>query len=247
MFRGDTLRRTLAYGVHLLTASGVLFAFLAAVEILSEDCDPRVVFGWLIVATVVDAIDGPLARRFEAKRLAPRYDGRTIDDIIDYLTFTFLPLLLMWRMGWLPTETAPGTSLGLIALAATVSVLGFGNVAAKQEGRGFFLGFPSYWNIAAFYAGYAAIHIGPWFNAGLVVVLTILTVTPIRFVYPNLAPHPWRRPILVAGYAWGVLLVAMLPWYDQTPGWVVLISLLYPLFYTLVSIYLDVRLRRDQV
>ena len=60
------------------------------------------VFLALAAAVMVDATDGPLARRAEVKRWMPSIDGRTIDDIVDYLTYTFVPLLLMWRMGWLP-------------------------------------------------------------------------------------------------------------------------------------------------
>lgn len=235
------LQRTLAHGVHLLTASGVVFALLAAIEIVSDHCDPRIVFAWFCGATLVDAIDGPLARRFQVKQRAPRYDGRTIDDIIDYLTFTFLPLLLIWRMDWLP---GPAAAAGLVALAMLVSLLGFANVAAKQERRGFFLGFPSYWNVVAFYAGLWFAHAGPWPNAIMLVTLTILTVVPIRFVYPNLAPPPWRRPVLVGAYLWLALLLAMLPWYPDLPLWLVALSLVYPVLYTAVSICLDVRARR---
>ena len=114
-----------AHFVHVYTASGVAFAFLAAVEIVSATPDPRWVFLWLLVAVLIDATDGPLARAWHVKFRAPRFDGRKIDDIVDYLTFTFLPLLLVWRMNWLP---APGVVWIFPALIA--SVLGFANVAA---------------------------------------------------------------------------------------------------------------------
>src|SRR4029434_729685 len=100
------LPRARAYAVHLLTASGVVAAFLAVAELLDEAPDERVVFAWLVVAGVLDSVDGPLARAWDVKRLAPDINGRTIDDIVDYLTFTFVPLLLVWRMGWVPF--APG-------------------------------------------------------------------------------------------------------------------------------------------
>jgi phosphatidylcholine synthase len=98
--------RARAYAVHVLTASGVAAAFLAVAELFDDAPDERVVFVWLAVAVVIDAVDGPIARVWEVKRFAPDIDGRTIDDIVDYLTFTFIPLLLVWRMGWVPFAPA---------------------------------------------------------------------------------------------------------------------------------------------
>src|ERR671916_3331022 len=140
--------RLLAALVHVYTASGVLFALAATIEICSSAPDPRLVFVLLAAAVLVDATDGPLARRAEVKRWLPSIDGRTIDDIVDYLTFTFLPLLLVWRMGWLPEPAALWVVPALLA-----SLFGFANTGAKDEEGGFFLGFPSYWNVVAIYAG----------------------------------------------------------------------------------------------
>src|SRR5688572_7384303 len=95
-------QRAAAYGVHLFTACGVIFAFLAAAEICRSVPRPKLVFLYLAIQVIIDALDGPLARRFEVKTRAARIDGRTIDDIVDYLTYTFVPLILIWRMGWVP-------------------------------------------------------------------------------------------------------------------------------------------------
>ena len=92
--------RALAWGVHLYTASGVAFALLATLELCRQSPDPRQVFIWLGIAVLIDATDGPLARRFEVKKVLPQIDGRKIDDIVDYLTFTFIPIVLIARMGW---------------------------------------------------------------------------------------------------------------------------------------------------
>jgi len=230
--RGERAR---GYAVHLYTAAGAVLAFLAATEICSSTPDARVVFLLFGAATLVDATDGPLARRWRVEETAPRIDGRTIDDIVDFLTFTFLPLLLVWRMGWVP---APGAAWMAPALLA--SLLGFANREAKDEEGGFFRGFPSYWNVAAFYAGF----LPPWANAVMFVGLAAMTVAPVWFLYPNLAPRPWRAPLLVGAYAWMALMAGMLWSYPRAPGWLVLVSLLYPLVYTLASIHLARRRRR---
>jgi phosphatidylcholine synthase len=231
-----------AYSVHLYTASGIVFAFLATAELSAPQPDPRWVFVWLTVAGLIDATDGPLARHWQVKRRAPRIAGRTIDDIVDYLTFAFIPLLLVWRMQWLPPPAALWVVLAMIA-----SLLGFANTDAKQEEDGFFFGFPSYWNIVAFYIGVWFTYHGPIMPAVVIVLLSVLTFLPVRFLYPNLAPPPWRRALLVGGFVWVILLLAMLPGYPAVPLWVMWLSLLYPVGYTLLSLYLDWRMRAHHV
>jgi len=235
--------RARAYAVHLLTASGIVAAFLAVAELFDDAPDERVVFVWLVVAVMIDAADGPLARAWDVKRLAPEIDGRTIDDILDYLTFAFIPLLLVWRMGWVPF--APGLlGAAWIVPALLASLLGFAHVGAKDEAAGFFRGFPSYWNIAAFYAGLAFHGLGEtgqWLNGAVLVALAALTVSPVRFLYPNLTPRRWRLPVMLGAAAWLALLLGMLLVYRRVPGWVVAVSLIYPAFYATLSILIDPR------
>ncbi|MFP5246375.1 MAG: CDP-alcohol phosphatidyltransferase family protein [Thermoanaerobaculia bacterium] len=216
--------------VHLYTASGIAFAFLAALELCKAQPDARLVFVWLTVAVLIDATDGPLARRFEVKKRLPRIQGRTIDDLVDYLTFTFLPMLLVARLEWVPQPV-----LLFVIPALMTSLLGFANSGAKDESAGFFLGFPSYWNIIAFYLGITAAQGWIVLNGIIVLALAALTVLPVRFIYPNLAPPPWRAPILLGAFVWLVLLAAMLPSYPHPPLWLTLASLVYPIFYTFVS------------
>lgn len=230
--------RVRAYAVHVYTASGVGLAFLAAAEICSAAPDPRRAFLLLFGAVLIDASDGTLARRWHVKRWAASIDGRTIDDIVDYLTYTFLPLLLMWRMEWLPQPAFLWIIPALVA-----SLFGFANTGAKDETGGFFLGFPSYWNVVAFYAGLWEGAVSQWGNAFAVVVLTALTVAPVRFLYPNLTPHPWRTAVIGGAALWLAQLVAILWRYPAAPRWLVWSSLAYPLFYAALSLVLDRRQR----
>lgn len=219
-----------AAALHLYTACGALLALLATIQICAPAPDPRRVFALLAAAVLVDATDGPLARRWEVKRWLPAIDGRTIDDIVDYLTYTFVPLLLVWRMGWVPE---PG--LVWVAPPLLASLFGFANTGIKDEAGGFFLGFPSYWNIVAFYAGLVHWLYGPAVNAAALVLLAVATVLPIRFLYPNLAPHPWRRPVIAGAFLWLAALLWMLPVYPQIPAWALWLSLAYPAFYVWLS------------
>src|SRR5215208_1088429 len=210
--RSPLLTRARAYAVHLLTASGVVAAFLAVAELFDDAPDERVVFAWLVVAVVIDAVDGPFARAWHVKQFAPDIDGRTMDDIVDYLTFTFIPLLLVWRMGWVPF--APGLlGAAWIVPALVASLLGFANVGAKDEAAGCFRGFPSYWNIAAFYGGLAFHGLGEtgqWLNGVVLLGLAAASVSPLRFLYPNLAPRRWKQPVLLGAAAWLAMMLGML-------------------------------------
>lgn len=228
-----------AYGVHVLTASGIIPAALAMREIISDDCDPAIVFLYLLATTLIDAVDGPLARRFEVKRYAAAIDGRTIDDLLDYLTFAFIPLMLVWRMQWVPEP------LGwTVSLAMGASLFGFAHRDAKDESRGFFRGFPSYWNIFAFYAGILHAIAGPWPVFGLLVGLTILTVSPVWFLYPNLAPVSHRKWLLGGAAVWSILMIVMLRNYPKPPIELTIGSLIYPVLYTVDSIVIGRRLPR---
>jgi phosphatidylcholine synthase len=228
--------RLRAAAVHVYTASGVVLAFLATAEICSAEPDPRTVLILLAVAVLVDATDGPLARRWEVKRWLPAIQGRTIDDIVDYLTYTFVPLLLVWRMGWVPEP-----ALAWIAPALVASLFGFANTGIKDETGGFFLGFPSYWNVVAFYAGPLDRLYGPALNAALLLLLSVATLLPLRFLYPNLAPRPWRTPVILGALLWLGAMLAMLGDYPRVPAWAVWLSLLYPAFYVWLSLRLAAR------
>jgi phosphatidylcholine synthase len=222
--------------VHLYTASGVALAFLAAMEICSTAPDLRTIFLLLALAVLVDATDGPLARRWEVKHVLPAIEGRTIDDIVDYLTYTFVPLLLVWRMDWVPDP-----AVAWIVPALVASLFGFANTGIKDEAGGFFLGFPSYWNVVAYYAGPLHELYGATVNAAILLLLALATLLPLRFIYPNLAPRPWRMPVILGALLWLAAMLAMLPGYPRVPAWALWLSLLYPAFYVGLSFRLSAR------
>lgn len=234
-------RKVRAYLVHILTASGVAFAFLAMAEVIRTDLDPRWVFAWLTLAVLIDSIDGPLARKWEVKSYAPRIVGDTIDLIVDYLTFTFIPLVLVWRMDWLPGWDGLWVTLVMVA-----SLFGFANTSAKQTQEGFFLGFPSLWNVVAYYVGLLSVEyggLGSYASLAALLFLGLLTVVPVRFVYPNRVSMPWRAIVTVGGALWLVLLLALLPTFPELPDWggewVLWVSFIFPAFYFGLSGWLD--------
>jgi len=84
-----------AMAVHLFTATGAVFAMLAMLA--AVDGKWSLMFLWLVVAFVVDGIDGPLARRYHVKRYAAQFDGVLLDLIIDYLTYVFIPAFALFK------------------------------------------------------------------------------------------------------------------------------------------------------
>ena len=89
-----------ALSVHLLTATGAVFAMLAMLAAVDEKWS--LMFLWLVVAFAVDGIDGPLARKYDVKKNSPVFDGVLLDLIIDYLTYVFIPAFALFKSGLLP-------------------------------------------------------------------------------------------------------------------------------------------------
>lgn len=187
-------------------------------------------FFWMFIAILIDATDGMLARAVDVKKVLPWFDGAKLDDIIDYFTYVIVPVAFFHYFSLFPVT---GT-LFFVALPLIASAYGFCQAAAKTADF-FFTGFPSYWNIVAFYL-YAA-QAPPWLNAMVVCVLSILVFVPIRYVYPT-RTVPFRGLTNILGGVWGVLLLLLL-WQFPTPSrWLVIGSLYYPLYYTALSFYL---------
>jgi phosphatidylcholine synthase len=230
-------QKLLAYAVHLYTAMGLLCSALIAADIVQQNY--RRAFLWMIVAVLIDATDGTFARKFRVKEVVPHIDGRKLDDIVDYVNYTFLPLLMIGVADWLPSPSWLWATVPLVA-----SVFAFVHTGAKEEANGFFLGFPSYWNVFAFYT---AVWFFPEFGRGTVLAIALLlsglSVLPLRFVYPNQAPR-WRKLFVGGAIAWLATIAAILWHYPQQPipAPLLWISAVYPAFYVVASLYLDWRL-----
>ena len=223
--------RTLAWLVHAYTASGALAAFfgtLAAVNGRYRDS-----FLLMIAATLVDASDGVLARYGRVKEVLPGFDGARLDDIVDYLTFVFLPALLLYCAGDLPAGWG-----GLVASVVLLSsAYGFGSTDAKTSDH-FFTGFPSYWNIVALYLFVAALP--PAVNAAILLALSALVFVRVGYVYPSKTPV-LQLPTILLGVVWGAMIVAIIAALPERRIDLLLISLVYPAYYTVLSLVLHRR------
>lgn len=225
-------KKVLAWAVHAYTASGLLIAAWITVILTQSDPlmdDYRFCFLLMFIGTVIDATDGTLARLVKVAETVPGFDGRRLDDLIDFLLYTCLPLLLVHRAGLLPVNYQ---WVLLVALGA--SAYGFSQTDVKTA-DGEFLGFPSYWNIVAFYL-FALPVTGQW-AVFVVLALSALTFVPSRYPYPT-RPGVLNRLMLALSIPWAVLvfLCVIRHWhYRPWPRSMIGLSAGYPSMYLAVA------------
>ena len=166
-----------AASVHFLTASGAVLALLALRAV--HDGDWQMMFVWLGAALIVDAIDGPLARRVGVKTVLPRFSGERLDLIVDYLTYVAVPAFALTEAPLLP-EAARLAAAAAILLSSLFHVA---DLNSKTE-EGYFVGFPAIWSVVLLYL--FVLGLSPGVSLAIVAILVLLTFVPI------LAVHPFR-------------------------------------------------------
>ncbi len=198
-----------AWGIHALTASGVLCGMMGLISVL--DGSARAALLWLMLAMVIDGVDGPMARAAAVRRLVPRVDGNTLDLVIDYVTCVVAPALFLREFGMLPGWfMLPG--IGLILVSALYA---FARTDLLTDDA-YFRGFPAMWNLVVNVAFVLAV--SPAVMVAVVLVFSALTVTSFK------VPHPMRvvehRQLTVAVLVvWLAALVGLTVSYPTAPLW----------------------------
>ena len=196
---------------------------------------------WLgLVAMVVDGTDGMLARRLEVKKRIPWFDGALLDNVVDYLTYVFTPMVLLWSAGYLG-HGAWAKVLAVVPLLA--SAYQFCRVDAKTSDN-LFLGFPSYWNIVAFYV--VVLDLGPTAVALLLAVCAAMVFVPIGYVYPS-RTETLRTVTLVLTAVWLVSYAVLLADVSSPSVIWLSVSLAYVVYYVALSLFLTARRTPDRV
>jgi len=192
------------WAIHVLTASGAVVAFFAFLAV--ERGDFRLALLLLAAALAVDGADGPLARWAGLKERMPRIDGSTLDLVIDYLTYVFVPAVLIYRAGLLPQ----GWAVAGVATILLSSLYTFARTDMKTDDN-FFRGFPAVWNVVAFYL--FLLKLPPMVALGIVALFGALTFAPIHFIHP-LRVRSYGPMVDGITLAWATASGALL-W----PGW----------------------------
>ncbi len=191
----------------------------------------------LLVALVVDGTDGALARRLGVKETIPGFDGARLDDIVDYLTYVFAPVVLLWAGGFLPQGR---WGLVVAAVPLLASCFQFCRTDAKTADHSF-LGFPSYWNVVAFYA--VVLDLSAAVTAGVLLVCSVLVFVPVHYLYPSRTGSA-RTLNLVLVTLWAVLYAVILLDLPSPSPLAVGLSLAYIAYYGAASVVLTLRRRR---
>ncbi|MDX5357995.1 MAG: phosphatidylcholine synthase [Rhodobacterales bacterium] len=195
-----------AYSVHMLTATGAVWSMLAMLAAVDGNWD--MMFVWLVVAFLVDGLDGPMARRFDVKANAPQIDGVLLDLIIDYLTYVFIPAYALFASGLLPGWTG----WVVIIVITFASALYFADTRMKTKDNSF-AGFPACWNMVAIVI--FALRPDFWVTLAVVVVLAGAMFTPLKFIHP-VRTERWRGLSLPMALAW-TFFAGWAAWVDFHP------------------------------
>jgi phosphatidylcholine synthase len=167
--------RAAAFSVHVFTALGAGIALIALLEAVREHW--AAMFGWLGIALVIDAVDGPIARRLDVARVQPNWSGDVLDLVVDFVTYVFVPAYTITASGLLPPLAAPLLGIGIIVSGA----LYFADRRMKAADN-HFRGFPALWNAAAFYL--FLLRPGPVLASLAVGLLIVLTFVPFHVLHP---------------------------------------------------------------
>jgi phosphatidylcholine synthase len=167
--------RAAAFSVHIFTALGAGIALLALLEAVREHW--VAMFGWLGAALLIDAADGPMARRLEVARVQPNWSGDVLDLVVDFVTYVFVPAYAITASGLLLPLAAPVLGVGI----AVSGALYFADRRMKAADN-HFRGFPGLWNVAAFYL--FLLHWPPALSSLAIAVLIASTFAPFHVVHP---------------------------------------------------------------
>jgi phosphatidylcholine synthase len=202
-------RPPMAWGVHLLTASGVVVGLLALLA--TVEGRPRAALAWLVVALVIDGLDGPLARILGTRTHAPKVDGMVLDLVVDYIPYVVVPALFLVQFAMLPAPVAVAGA----AVVMFTSLYCFARADMKARDQ-YFVGFPATWNLVVFVL--YLLGTPAWFNAAAVVGLGALTFTTIKFVHP-VRVRELRGVTLPVTVLWLGAMGYLIAVHPQAPVW----------------------------
>jgi phosphatidylcholine synthase len=218
--------RALAFSVHTLTACGAALALLALLAATRGDWPAM--FLWLGVALVVDAVDGPLARAANVRGVLPNWSGETLDLVVDYTTYVFVPAYAVAAGGLMPY----GWAMAAAAVIAASGALYFAKGEMKTADN-FFRGFPAVWNVVVFYM--LLLRPAPFVCVAVVALLAVLTFVPVRFVHPFRVRY-LRAPTVALLTLWAGLALAAIKQGLSPEPWITAALCLIAVYFAVVGL-----------
>ncbi len=223
------MRKKLGWFVHFYTALGLVANLFSLFALLKLDAQSFFLFNLLAVA--IDGTDGFMARALEVKKHIPEFDGALLDNIIDFLTFTFLPLSALIFLGIL--EHTP-LNLALLSIPIMASSYGFCQTRAKTEDA--FVGFPSYWNIIVLYFFLFRDDLSSMHMHAILMILSVLVFVPIHYVYPTKTKKLFKTTLFLSSvYMILLTILSIFPTHPISKK-IALASLCYVVYYSVLSL-----------
>ena len=216
-FHPTILQKILAWSVHLFTASGLVAGFMALLA--THEHDLRQAMFWLILAFIIDGVDGTLARRFRVKEVLPYMDGKTIDYVVDFFNFAIVPAYMFYVSGLVPSAW----SLPLTSIILLVSAVYYGKTGMVSEDN-YFIGFPVLWNIVVYFLIF--IFAWPaWLNAFTIIFFAIAHFVPLKYIYPSQAQR-WQLASSIIAALFFILMCITVYYYPERHFWLSTLSVL---------------------
>lgn len=189
----STEARDYSLALHAFTATGVLVGMAALVAVL--DGSARLAIIWLLVAQLIDGIDGPLARKWLPEEASTPFDGYVLDLVIDFVTCVLVPAAFVWHF-----DMIPHSRVGMIVLSAMLlfSCLWFSRTD-QQDSAGWFRGFPAAWNMMI--PTLWLLDSPSSVNVAIIALLSAATMSPLPFAHP-VRVRQWRTWNITAMTVW---------------------------------------------
>lgn len=213
--------------IHIYTGLGIPIAALTLYNCIKGEI--KTAFLFMFIAIFIDATDGFLARRFNISKILIKFDGRKLDDLVDFLNYVLVPIAMAYFL-----KILPGSNLAFGLIPVIASAYGFSQVSSKTEDS-FFLGFPSYWNLVVFYLYF--LKLSALFNSIIFIVLSAAVFVPIKYIIP-FKTKPFAKVTNIFCVLWSINLASIVGFLPNPPLWLVILSIIFPAYYISLSIYL---------
>jgi len=165
-----------AWAIHAFTSTGIMAGFFALLSVL--DGSPRAALIWMLVAMVIDGLDGPIARRFEVGTTLPHVDGNALDLMIDYVTCVVTPALFLYEFRLIPHRYNVGLICVFLILTSSLYVMSNKKIMTTDN---YFNGFPAMWNVVANIL--FVLQSREWVNVVVIGMLVVLSFVPVKFAH----------------------------------------------------------------
>lgn len=215
--RPNVVQKILAWAVHLFTASGLIAGFMALLAMGNQDV--RQAMLWLILAFVIDGVDGTFARLARVKEVLPNIDGKTIDYVVDFTNFAVIPAYIFYHSDLV----AEDWRLLLTCLILLVSAIYYGKTEMVSEDK-YFIGFPVLWNMVVYFLIFV-FDLSYLFNGVIIVFFAIAHFVPLKYIYPSQAQR-WQLVSSIIAALFFILMCITVYFYPVRNFWLTSLSVI---------------------